>query len=144
MPVITNQANDFVIKPKSHDQCLLCGNENKLGLGLKFKSIGSGVYTEVRGYDLLQGYNGILHGGVIAALLDSAMANALFKNGIEAVTGDMNIKFLKSIPVGSNLKVIGRVINYSSPLFRTEGEIILDRKIVASATARFVERGFSL
>lgn len=144
MPVITNQVNDFVEKPKSHDQCLLCGNENRIGLGLKFKSKGSAVCAEIMVHELLQGYNGILHGGVIAALLDSAMANALFHNGIEAVTGDMHIKFTESVPIDKKVKVIGRVVECSSPLFKTEGEIILNRRVVASAAARFVERGFNL
>jgi len=142
MRVITDPP---VSKPTSHENCLLCGNKNRVGLGLHFVPDSRGnVVAHVSGHRLLQGYEGILHGGVIAAMLDSAMANALFNNGVEAVTGDMNIKFIESVSVDSELKVVGRVVSFSSPLFKTESEIIFNRKIVATATARFVKRGFGI
>lgn len=144
-PVTIKDTGSVITHPKSHKLCLLCGSDNRLGLGLKFMQGKRGeVFAEIEGHVLLQGYEGILHGGVIAALLDSAMTNALFYNGYEGVTGDMHIKFIKSVPVDCILTVRGRVVGKSNPLFKTEGELILNKKVVASAKARFVDRGFKL
>jgi acyl-coenzyme A thioesterase PaaI-like protein len=56
------------------------------------------VHTVFKAHEGLQGYRGILHGGVITALLDAAMANCLFLKGVEALTGDLHVRFLKPVP----------------------------------------------
>ena len=37
----------------------------------------------------LEGYTGLLHGGIAAAFLDGAMTNCLFAHGIEALTAEL-------------------------------------------------------
>ena len=68
------------------------------------------------------------------------MCNALFEKGIEAVTGDMSIRFFDEVPYNSEVELIGRVISARSPLFKVEAELLRDGKVVASAKSRFVKR----
>lgn len=42
----------------------------------------------------LQEYEGQLHGRVISSLLDAAMTHCLFHHGIEAVTGELYVRFV--------------------------------------------------
>ena len=132
----------MVVKvPKSHDKCLLCGQKNRAGMNLEFK-IGSdkSVTTTVDTSVVHQGYEGILHGGVITSLLDCAMCHALFSIDVEAVTGDMKISFHKEVPVGATLIVTAKVLNARGPLYKTEAFLTVDGDKCASAQARFVKR----
>ena len=127
--------------PKSHEKCLLCGQKNRAGMNLEFKvGLDKSVTTTVDTSALHQGYEGILHGGVITSLLDCAMCHALFSINVEAVTGDMKISFHKEIPAGTTLVVTAKVLNARGPLYKTEAFIIADGKKCASAQARFVKR----
>ncbi len=131
----------FVERPESHENCLLCG-DTRFGMGLRFHALSEMEVAVVLNSNLHhQGYDGILHGGFVASLLDSAMCNALFNIGVEAVTGDMTIRFHEEIPVDSEVTLIGRVVSDSGPLFKVEAELQLHEKIVASSKARFVRRG---
>ncbi len=46
-----------------------------------------------------QGGGGMAHGGIIAMLLDEAMGKVCRFREARAVTADMNIKFLKPVPI---------------------------------------------
>ncbi len=68
-----------------HSGCIMCGTQNPLGLKLNFtrdEEEEGGVIGYYKPNNLMEGYAGILHGGVAAALLDSAMTNCLFANHV--------------------------------------------------------------
>lgn len=98
------------------------------------------VIAQFKGRYVLQGYNGILHGGVIASLLDSAMTNCLFQQGINAVTGELNVRYRHSVPCDAELELRARVVSEKRPLFLVESELLMGSKIMAKATAKFMER----
>ena len=79
-----------------HSRCLLCGNLNPRSLNLSFQAAeDGGVRTRFKADTELQGYDDILHGGVIASLLDAAMTHCLFHHGVQAVTGDLHVRFVQ-------------------------------------------------
>lgn len=127
--------------PKTtHRNCLLCGDKNPRSFGLNFEPHEeNGVKTGFQGHEELQGYDGILHGGIIASLLDSAMTNCLFEKGIRAVTGDLQIRYKHSIPYDANVEIQAEVIESRPPLYRMKSQIIKDNKTMARGTARFME-----
>lgn len=132
-----------VERPESHDNCLLCG-DTRFGLGLKFHAVSeTEVAVTLNSNRHHQGYEGILHGGFVASLLDSAMCNALFNIGVEAVTGDMKIRFHEEIPYSCEVELVGRVVSARVPLFKVEAELRRDGRVAASGSARFVKRGVS-
>lgn len=93
MSVLTKMQLVHVKAADSHFGCLLCGKSNSMSMHLDFYADLTGtVYAEFITNPYLQGYKGILHGGVTCALLDSAMTHCLFNLQIEGVTGEMNIK----------------------------------------------------
>ena len=123
-----------------HPYCLLCGNRNPLGLQLQFTADESGeVSVRFKGRQVLQGYTGILHGGVIASLLDSAMTNCLFQQGVNAVTGDLHIRYRHPTPYNAELLLRARVVTQKRPLFVMKAELLIGDLITAHATARFME-----
>lgn len=90
--------------------CFACGEENPLGLHLRF------VYGEGRAEATFvaerahQGYPGLLHGGLVATLLDEAMAHAVIASYGPAVTGELRVRLRGGgVPLGRTLRLRGWV-----------------------------------
>ena len=127
-------------KIHGHYNCLLCGEHNRWGLALKFELLKDGrVHSHFKSSRVMQGYEGILHGGVQCALLDSAMVHCLFHNGIKAVTAHMNIRFVDSIPCTEEIDLYGELLEIKRPLFYMKSSIIYNGKTMAKADAKFME-----
>lgn len=128
------------MQARLHSQCMLCGGEHPQGLRLAFSTHADGHVEAPFPCDrLYQGYTGYLHGGVIAALLDSAMTNCLFAHGKAALTGELNVRFLKPVIVSRGATVSARVAESLPPLFYMEADIRQDGEIMAKASAKFME-----
>jgi len=124
-----------------HPHCLLCGDRNPWSLRLRFSADGDGeVSSSFRGRLALQGYDGVLHGGVIASLLDSAMTNCLFRKGIRAVTGELKIRYRHPVPCHAELELRARVVRDNDPLFLLESELLMAERIMAKASAKFMKQ----
>lgn len=121
----------------SHSRCWICGDDNPLGLKLKFRAVDGAVETDLDAQPFLQGYLGLLHGGVIAALLDGAMTNCLFHQGIQAVTGDLHVRYLHPVSCTSRLKLIATTLSVRPPLYRLRAELVSEGTTMAWAEAKF-------
>jgi len=123
-----------------HAQCLLCGPEHPQGLRLVFSTQADGhVEAAFLCDSTFQGYAGCLHGGIISALLDSAMTNRLFARGYVAMTGELTVRFLKPVAVNRSAVVSGRLVKSSPPLFKMEAELRQEQELMARAKAKFME-----
>lgn len=126
---------------KTHTHCLLCGAQNPLGLRLNFSPDVDGcVSASFKGQWLLQGYNGVLHGGVISSLLDAAMTHCLFYRGIEAVTAELVVRFLRPVPLDAQVEICARLLSERPPLFRLRAELQQGGQTMAYARAKFMRR----
>lgn len=83
--------------------CFVCGKENPKGLKAKFISFNGKAKAEMILDKEYQGYSGIIHGGIIAALLDEACAYAGISLGYYTVTAEMKIRYRKTLKVGEKL-----------------------------------------
>ncbi len=123
-----------------HRNCLLCGDMHPSSFGLRFAPHDDGsVRAGFQSYDELQGYDGILHGGIIASLLDSAMINCLFQRGVRAMTADLKVRYKHSVPCNAKLVVLGQLVESRPPLYRLEARLMLGERTMARAEARFMQ-----
>jgi acyl-coenzyme A thioesterase PaaI-like protein len=130
-------------KQKSHQRCMLCGPHAPLGLKLNFYSDpNQQVWSHFKSSIHQQGYEGILHGGFLSALLDSSMCQAVFNQKIEGVTADMNIRFLHEVKVNSHILMTAKVLTSRPPLYKVEGVLYVEGVLMAKSTARFMLKGF--
>ncbi len=121
-----------------HAGCLLCGTENPWSLGLAFEPDGAGgVHADVLPDTRLQGYDGMLHGGVAAALLDSAMTHCLFHSGVRAVTGELRVRYPHPVPMGHKLSLQAHVTEATPPLYRLKAELATEGEVRVWAQATF-------
>ncbi|MFH1680261.1 MAG: PaaI family thioesterase [Candidatus Eisenbacteria bacterium] len=138
---MTTEKAANVSRRNGHDWCLLCGARNPWSLNLSFRADGEGaVNTEFSPHPRLQGYQGVLHGGVISALLDSAMTHCLFHRGVRAVTGDLRVRFLRPASCRGPLRLTARVLSSTPRLYRLRAELSDDKGILAWGEAKFLRR----
>lgn len=124
----------------SHAGCLLCGAKNPLSMHLHFMADDNHVvYADFQAHDMLQGYQGIIHGGVTCALLDAAMTHCLFNRSIEAVTGELKVKFIHPVPCRARLQLKAWVEKVFQPLYVLRAELRCDESLLASAEAKFMQ-----
>lgn len=129
------------ISQESHQFCLMCGQDNPLSFGLKFKKNDDGaVSTTFTGNRNLQGYTGVMHGGVLSALLDTAMAQCLLHQDIEAVTGELNVRYLEQVDCDGTLDIKAWIDSSLPPLYHLKSQIRIGNKIVCKGKARFMQR----
>jgi acyl-coenzyme A thioesterase PaaI-like protein len=118
----------------------MCGACNPYSLGLCFDVDGEKVRTRFQARPTLQGYTGILHGGVVASLLDSAMAHCLFHHGVQGLTGDLHIRFVRSIACDLSLDIQAWILSVHGPLYRLRAEVLCDDRVMAWAEGKFMQR----
>lgn len=104
--------------------CFACRPDNQRGLRLVFRQNENGeMTTEWIPEPEMEGYQGIVHGGVVSTVLDEAMAKVVDASGTAALTAELRIRFRQQVPPGSRLYVRGwiesrnkRVINAQAAL----------------------------
>jgi acyl-coenzyme A thioesterase PaaI-like protein len=120
-------------------RCFACGPENAQGLQLRFDyGDGTACATWVP-QQRFAGWTTILHGGVIATLLDEAMAHAAIAAGVRAVTGKLEIRFRKAAPMDAPLVARGRLENRRGRMLELTATVSgEDGTLYAQAQGRFV------
>jgi len=123
--------------------CIGCGRHAETGLHMEFalgddRSVESRL-TVSRTY---QGWRGVVHGGIVALLLDEAMAYAAGARGVRGVTADLKMRFRKAVPVGAPLTVRASVLWQRRDVLGVAGTVADETgKVLASGEGRFVARG---
>ncbi len=120
--------------------CFCCGPDNSLGLHLAISYPGRGVAeSRLVVPEHLAGWHGITHGGLLSMVLDELMAHACISAGVRAVTAEITTRFVKPVPVGSELKIEGRVSAERGRVLTTEGRVLtVDGAVAAQSTATFI------
>lgn len=122
--------------------CFACGQHNPIGLRLRFTEEGEGIRAEFTPGPQYQGYEGVVHGGIVAAALDDAMANLVHLRGQEALTAKLEVRFRQEAPVGQRLIVAARITGERGRLFNAEATLALpDGTRLADARGTFVRGG---
>lgn len=99
-------------KQPNSKMCFICGLENPVGLKLKIYQTEPGIIeTTYTAPDHFQGYPGVLHGGIVAAILDEISGRAHMGDPSDPrfmFTGKLEIKYRKNVPIGKPLRIVGR------------------------------------
>ncbi len=124
-----------------HPKCIAWGFANRNGLHLKFETVIDGSVMATFSCDEdFEGYPGILHGGIISLILDSAMGNCMFARGLATVTVEITMKFRHSVVTGQEATVLARITRHSHPLYLLEAEITQNGKIKATARGKYYDQ----
>ena len=116
--------------------CFACGKQNGAGLQLEFELIGDDrIRTEFTPPKRFQGWKDVLHGGIIATILDEVMVNGAYLRQIMAVTTKLQITLRHPAAIGERLIFYGQILKQGARTVSmkawAEGE---NGRIVAEAT----------
>ena len=122
-------------------RCFGCGANNPDGLRMRFEPGEGGSVTEFEVPARYQSWQGVVHGGMVALLLDEAAGWAAWHAGHPGMTGRLEIRYRLPLKVGERIRVTGRVAEVRRTLVRTSSMIerLSDGAVVAEATATIVE-----
>jgi len=122
--------------------CFCCGRQHEQGLKLEFHSEGDETVTRLSFPKHLQGYRDVVHGGLIATVLDEAMVTLVNRLGYLAVTGDLTVRFLKPLRVETPIEVRARLLASRRNVFKLAATASLeDGTPVARAQSTFLSQG---
>lgn len=131
------------LEPLSHgalNRCFGCGQTNQTGLRLKFFADEEHtIVCRVRLERRFEGPPGHAHGGIIATLLDEAMSKANRQFGVLAMTRQMEVEYLKPVPLGARLLLTGRHASSSGRKHHCEAQLTNEKGVpLARAKALFI------
>jgi acyl-coenzyme A thioesterase PaaI-like protein len=119
--------------------CFVCGVENPVGLHLAFYEQPNGEVTcDVTLPPRYQGYPGIVHGGIVASMLDEIAGRAAMQGNAARfmMTARLEVRYRKPVPIGQPLRLVGRLSRRRGRLTDVQGEIrLLDGSVAAEAQA---------
>jgi uncharacterized protein (TIGR00369 family) len=125
---------------KDNQRCYVCGKDNPSGLNVQFSfdhTAGTitGRFTPRREHE---GWEGIVHGGIIAALMDEAMVKLAAHLGKPAVSAEITVKFKARVASGEELVVTGKIVKESRRLIEAEATVEKGLIVVAEAKGKLL------
>jgi uncharacterized protein (TIGR00369 family) len=123
---------DFRIRPH---HCFACGELNENGLHLALKFAPRRCYVELTIPDRFEGWEGLIHGGIVTTILDEVMAWALIEQDSWGVTARMSVEFRRPVLVGQPIRAEGWIVESKRRIQRTAGRIVEAETGLELATA---------
>ncbi|MBN1427808.1 MAG: PaaI family thioesterase [Anaerolineae bacterium] len=131
---IDRDTSSLIRQPNSR-HCFVCGLESPVGLKLRFDDNGN---NEVRAlYSVgaeYQGYPGVVHGGIVAAMLDEIGGRVPMAGAPDRfmVTAKLAIRYRRPVPTETPLTLVGHLLKDQGRLAVAHSEIRLPDGTVAA------------
>lgn len=86
-----------------------------------------------------QGYDSMVHGGIIAAVIDASMAQCLMGHGIIAYTAELSIRYKQPVFIHESVELKTKIVDdFKGRMFRLECSVVQNENDKVSATAKFI------
>ena len=131
------------MKFETYGNCFVCGEKNPGGLQLHFEidPEKQTLKTTFVASPVYQGYDGIVHGGIISTLLDEAMAKLAYELGYQTITASLEIRFKLPAPILQPLHVYGEITEVSHRLVKAKARVEQrDGTILAVGTSNLLRQ----
>lgn len=122
-----------------YQRCFVCGQRNPFGLHLVFRREEDSIVADFQPREEHQGFPGVIHGGIVAALLDETLGRtSLLGNAPEwTMTGRLEVRYRHYVPFGPLLRVRGRLVTERRRMMQASGVLTLaDNESVVLAEAQ--------
>lgn len=126
--------------PHTHS-CFVCGDSNAIGLNLRFETDGHVVRTRFTPRPEHIGFKQVVHGGIIATLLDEIMVWAcLAQTRRFAYCAELTLRYLNPLRPGEETVATGELaVNRRDKIFEARADLKdAMGKIFATATGKYL------
>jgi acyl-coenzyme A thioesterase PaaI-like protein len=128
--------------PIADNYCFVCGQDNPRGLkiAVTYREAEMAAATELALPREFQGWAGVIHGGILATLLDEMMAHAVWHFAGPGLTLSLEVRFHASLKPDEPILVRGVLHTQNGSRRLAEGEVIrlADGARIASGKSRFL------
>jgi len=129
-----------MIELRDDRYCFVCGDKNPIGLRLEFSPCTKGIcarYTPIKEH---QGWQDLVHGGIISTLLDEAMVKASIEAGFASVTAEITIRFKEPLSIGEETLIEAGIKEPSGRLIEAEAVMkrLRDGRTIATARGKLI------
>jgi uncharacterized protein (TIGR00369 family) len=128
------------------NHCFVCGSLNMSGLRVRplIDAPSQSATMRLAIPRDFQGWQGIVHGGILATLLDETCAYAAKGLVAHVVTIEMTVRYKKPVPLETELLVTATVVSRRRKIIEVKGEIEIGGELYAEANAKmFIVAGES-
>jgi uncharacterized protein (TIGR00369 family) len=131
-------------KQHNSKMCFVCGLKNVAGLKASFYETDDHALVATFTPEAVhQSYPGRLHGGIAATILDETIGRAVMigsTSDVWGVTLELTVEYRRPVPLGAELRVVGRITEQNSRFFNGTGEILLpDGTVAAIARGKYMK-----
>ena len=121
------------------DQGAMLGQSNPIAGPMVLRREGERVIGEITLGPAHGGAPGLVHGGVVATLLDEVLGHAAISTGVSVVTATLNVRYHAPTPLGVPLRCEGYIAEHSGRRYKLKGQILAGSTRTASAEGIFVD-----
>lgn len=126
-----------------YQRCFVCGQRNPFGLHLVFHLDQNTIVADFQPREEHQGFPGVIHGGIVAAVLDEALGRtSLLGNNQEwTMTGRLEIRYRRYVPYGPLLRVRATLAEERKRMLQASGVLTLasdESVVLAEAHGMFL------
>jgi len=127
-------------KRKHHPHCVVCWDRHPFGLQVDYRVTGEHAVEGTFGCGKsTEGYESVVHGGIVSSLLDGAMASCVLAMGLEAYTVELRVRFRTAVATGVPATIRGVWLRAEGPLHLLYATLEQGGKVCAHARAKFFE-----
>lgn len=131
-----------MIKQPGSRHCFVCGVENQHGLHLDFYETAPGeIAVEHVVSEHFQGYPGVVHGGIVASMVDEVLGRVHMGSDPEnprfMFTAKLTVQYRKNVPIGEPIKIVGyageskrRTAKSTAKIFNAAGEVLAEAEAI--------------
>ncbi|MBN1959240.1 MAG: PaaI family thioesterase [Desulfuromonadales bacterium] len=118
--------------------CFVCGPDNPIGLKARFEVDKNArtSYARLTLTDHFQGWQDVVHGGILATLLDEACAYACMAVVKSCVTAEIKVRYRKPVPVGRVIEIFGHLVDDRRKIWTAQAQIKIDGTLHAEAESK--------
>ncbi len=112
------------VHARPQSRCIVCGPDHPHGLRIQFDIGPEGdAGAEWVPTSEWEGFEGIIHGGLVSTVLDEAMAKAVASTQDDALTGEIRVRFRTQVEPGKRYQIRGWIAGRRKRLLNTEAAL---------------------
>ena len=121
-------------KQPNASTCFVCGRDNPIGLKMQFYDDGNDtVQSDLTPDERYQGYPGIVHGGILASILDEVVGRVAMIGDHHRfmMTVNLKVQYRHPVEINTPITAIGKVVKIKGRIGKAIGQVILPDGTIA-------------
>lgn len=137
--IVSDDAALLARTGEAYRHCFGCGTENPIGLRLRFERVDGGARAVFRPRPDYQGWDGLLHGGIVLTLLDETLAYAAMFAAGPAVTAEIRARLRHPAPLDDTYVLFGKAAQARLGLVQVHASVTGSAgQVIAEADGKFM------